>query len=85
MKTIGHIFNTHNDGRKTIGHRMMRKLLTNFGHFLSKTTVHKYMNGILRLFSTVFKKKCRYKKGKQHEIFDNLLNQNFNVSEKNKI
>ena len=65
------------------GHRQMRYFLRKENIIISKTTVHKYMNRELQLFSTVRRKRPRYKKGVQHEIFPNLLRQNF-IAEKPK-
>ena len=44
---------------------------------ISKTTVHKYMNKELRLYSITRKKRPEYRQTKKHKIFDNLLKQNF--------
>ena len=43
------------------------------------------MNKDLNLTAVVMHKKPRYKTCKKHKIFDNLLNQNFCVKEKNKV
>ena len=47
--------------------------------------MHKYMNKHLNLCSVIMRSKPGYKAGKKHKIFDNLLSQNFTVSDKNKI
>ena len=52
---------------------------------ISKTTAHKYLNKELKLSSIARVKRLNYKKGKPHKIFENLLNQNFYVSEPNRI
>lgn len=65
------------------GHRQMRYFLRKENIIISKTTVHKYMNRELQLFSIVRRKKPGYKKGVQHEIFPNLLRQDF-IAEKPK-
>ena len=73
-----------NDG--VFGHRQIKKLLKRLYNIdISKTTVHKYLNKELKLFSIVRTKKPNYKKGKPHKIFENLLNQNFFAAEPNKI
>lgn len=51
---------------------------------LSALTVHHYMKE-LGLRSIVRKKKRPYVKGEQHKVFPNLLNQEFDVDEANKI
>ena len=59
------------------GHRMIRIFLKESGIVLSKVTVHKYMNKILKLRSIVFRKKPGYVKGHAHMVFPNLLKGNF--------
>ena len=68
-----------------LGYRSMAVFLARKGIFLSKTTVHKYMNKELVLTSIVRRKKPGYVKGKPHKIFSNLLNQNFCAAKANKI
>ena len=64
----------------------MSVLLRRYGIYLSKTTVHKYMNKVLNLTAIIMRKKTKYTNlYKKHKIFDNLLNQNFNVNNKNKV
>ena len=74
---IKYIYYTNN---RVIGHRIMGVLLRRYGIYLSKTTVHKYMNKALNLTAVIMRKKTKctnlYKK---HKIFDNLINQNFKV------
>lgn len=79
---IKYIFYNNN---RTVGHRAMRIFLSRYGVHLSKTTVHKYMNKTLNLAAVIMCKKPRYTSGKKHKIFDNLLNQNFIIDEKNKV
>lgn len=79
---IKYIFYNNN---RTVGHRAMRVFLTRYGIFLSKTTVHKYMNKELNLSAVIMRKKPDYTSAKKHKIFDNLLKQNFKVNAKNKI
>ena len=67
-----------------LGHRSMRIFLLRKGIILSKTTVFKYMNKELRLLCICRRRRPGYKKGQAHKIFPNLLNQHFEVSEKNK-
>ena len=52
---------------------------------ISKTTVHKYMNRELHLYSITRKKRPEYTQTKKHKIFDNLLKQNFTVSFSNTV
>lgn len=68
-----------------LGHRNMKVFLARKGIICSKTTVHKYMNKELELTSIVKRKKPNYEKGHAHEIFPNLLNQNFKVDRANHI
>lgn len=68
---IKYIFYNNN---RTIGHRAMRVFLLRYGIYLSKTTVHKYMNKILNLVAIIMRKKPEYTSGKKHKIFNNLLN-----------
>lgn len=67
------------------GYRQIKHFLQKENVLLSKTTVHRYMNGELKLFSIVRRKKPGYKKGKAHEVFPNLLKQNFTVPKPNKV
>lgn len=73
------------NNNRTVGHRAMRIFLSRYGIYLSKTTVHKYMNKALNLAAIIMRKKPGYKSSKKHKIFDNLLKQNFEVHEKNKV
>ncbi len=68
-----------------LGHRSMKVFLERNGINLSKTTVHKYMNQELKLYSICRRSKPGYRKGKPHKIFQNLLNQNFTVSAPNRV
>ena len=69
-----------------LGHRQIKKFLQRLYNInISKTTAHKYLNKELKLSSIARVKRLNYKKGKPHKIFENLLNQNFYVSEPNKI
>jgi putative transposase len=68
-----------------LGHRSMRIFLSRKGIFLSKTTVFKYMNKELRLLCICRRRCPGYKKGHEHKILPNLLNQHFEVIEKNKV
>jgi transposase InsO family protein len=68
-----------------LGHRSMRIFLERKGITLSKTTVFKYMNKELRLFSTCRRKRPGYRKGQAHKIFPNLINQDFKSHERNQV
>lgn len=68
-----------------VGHRGMVIFLTRDGIRGSKTTIHKYMNKELQLYCIPAKKRPKYFDGKKHELFPNLLLQNFNVEEKNTV
>ena len=73
------------NNNRTVGHRAMRIFLSRYGIHLSKTTIHKYMNKHLNLAAVIMRRKPGYNTCKKHRIFDNLLNQNFTVDEKNKV
>ena len=61
----------------------MKIYLERQGYCYSFTTIHKYMNKELGLFSIVCPKKPRYEHGKPHKIFENKINQNFSADEIN--
>jgi putative transposase len=67
------------------GHRQMKFFLEKENIFISKTTVYRYMNREMQLFSIVRKKKPGYRKGMPHETFPNLLQQNFTAPKPNKV
>ena len=73
------------NNNRTVGHRAMRIFLSRYGIHLSKTTIHKYMNKNLNLTAVIMRKRPGYRTCKKHKIFNNLLNQNFSVKEKNKV
>ena len=68
-----------------IGHRFMKTFLARKNIFLSKTTIHKYMNKEMHLYSVCRRKKPNYKKGHPHKLFPNLLKQNFDVNKPNRV
>lgn len=68
-----------------IGHRSMRVFLAREGIYLSKTTVHKYMNRELHLHCICRRRKPGYRKGHAHKLFPNLLGQNFTADRPNQI
>lgn len=68
-----------------LGHRGMCIFLARKNIFLSKTTVHKYMNLELQLACSCRKKPPKYKKGQFHKLFPNLLDREFKIQEKNKV
>ena len=73
--SIKEIYHSYNG---ILGHRMIQVLLFKLKNIrISKTTVHKYMNKELRLYSITRKKRPEYRQTKKHKIFDNLLKQNF--------
>ncbi|CVI72756.1 Integrase core domain protein [Clostridiales bacterium CHKCI001] len=79
---IKRIYYNHN---RIIGHHGMKIFLARKGIYLSKTTVHRYMNQELNLHAVTMRKKGTYVRGERNEIFPNLLKQNFTADEKNKI
>lgn len=82
LKKIGQIY--HEASGKP-GYRMMQKLLENEGIYLSKGTVHKYMNVDLGLKSVTRRKRNNYTTGPvPHKVFENLIKQNFCANARNK-
>ena len=69
----------------SIGHRFMKAFLDRKNIHLSKTTVHKYMNKEMHLYSICRRKKPNYKKGHPHKLFPNLLKQKFVANEPNRV
>lgn len=63
----------------------MNVLLKNKGVNISGTICHKYINVELKLFSVTRRHKPGYHKGTAHNIFENLLKQNFTASSPDKI
>lgn len=59
------------------GYRTMTIYLARRGIHYSPTTIHKYINKELKLYSVVRPKKPNYKRGKPHKVFENKLQQNF--------
>ena len=68
-----------------LGYRSMRVFLARDQIFLSKTTVHKYMNKELHLQCACRRKRPGYKKGHAHRIFPNLLERNFVADKANQV
>ena len=68
-----------------IGHRSMRVFLPRENIFLSKTTIHKYMNRDLQLQCICRKRKPGYQRGHAHKLFPNLVHQNFQADQENQI
>ena len=60
----------------------MRVFLARKNIYLSKTTIHKYMNKQLGLKSILRRKKPGYVKDKAHKVFSNLVNQDFTAESK---
>lgn len=85
QNTFDTIKKIYHETEGRLGHRNMRIFLIRNGIKLSKTTVHRYMNKELGLTSIVKRKKPGYVKGKAHEIFPNLVKQEFTTDMPNKI
>ena len=66
-------------------HRSMRVFLARKQIFLSKNTVHNYMNKALGLHCICRCKRPAYPKGHAHKVFTNLIKQNFTVSQVNRV
>jgi len=82
LRTIERIYH---DTEGKPGHRSIMIFLARKGVFLSKTTIHKYMNKELGLTSIVRRKRPGYVKGNPHKVFPNLLNQNFTARRANQL
>ena len=74
------IYHTHHG---VDGYRSMKIYLERKGYFYSFTTIHKYMNKELRLYSIVRKKKPKQGHEKAHKVFENKLNQEFTAEKPN--
>ncbi len=81
MKQIEDKYHEH---RGTIGYRMICDLLNRQGINCSYGTVYSYMHE-MGLKATILRKKQRYKSGKKHHIFDNLLNRAFSPRKPNQV
>ncbi len=77
---IQELYHTHNG---VDGYRMMKVYLERAGYYLSRLTVHRYMNTELGLKSITRRKKPDYPHGKAHKIFENKLNQDFQAEKIN--
>jgi putative transposase len=79
------IKDTYHEFGGILGYRSMRIFLAREHIFLSKTTVHKYMNKELHLQYVCRRKHPGSKKGHAHKIFPNLLNRSFVADKANKV
>ena len=61
----------------------MTVYLARRGYHYSQTTIHKYMNTEMGLFSVVRPKKPGYRQGKPHKVFENKLRQDFTAEKPN--
>ena len=82
LNTIRDIYHECNG---SIGHRFMKVFLGRRDIYLSKTTVHKYMNKEMKLKSICRRKKPNYKKDNAHRLFPNLLKKNFVAPKPNRV
>lgn len=82
LEKIKYIYYNNN---RIIGHRGMKVFLAREGIYLSKTTVHGYMNQELGLHAVTMRKKQAYVRGEKNKVFPNLLKQNFSADAKNRI
>ena len=82
---LSRIEKIYHDGHGMYGYRKIRKYLTSEGIYLSPATVHKYMNKELGLKSLQRRKRQDVVNYPQHKVFKNLVKQNFNVSEPNRV
>lgn len=81
LAQISEIYHKHNG---IDGYRSMKVYLERRGYDRSCTTIHKYMNGELKLRSIVRPKKLEVESGKPHKVFENLLKQDFFADKPNR-
>ena len=81
LAQISEIYHKHNG---VDGYRSMKVYLERRGYGRSCTTIHKYMNGELKLRSIVRPKKLEVEPGKPHKVFENLLKQDFFADKPNR-
>lgn len=81
LAQISEIYHKHNG---IDGYRSMNVYLERRGYDRSCTTIHKYMNGELKLRSIVRPKKPEVEPGKPHKVFENLLKQDFFADKPNR-
>lgn len=74
QKEIEKIYHEHNG---VDGYRSMTVYLERKGYQYSTTTIHKYMNTELKLYSIVRHKRPETKAGNPHKVFENQLKQKF--------
>ena len=72
---LSEIENIYHSNNGVVGYRSMKAYLERRGIFLSRLTVHKYMNKELGLLSVVRRKKPNYHSGEVHLKFDGDLKQ----------
>ena len=77
---IREIYHEH---RGVDGYRSMTVYLARQGYRYSPTTIHKYMNAEMKLFSIVRPKKPVCRHAKPHKVFDNRLHQDFTAEKPN--
>ena len=77
---IREIYHEH---RGVDGYRSMTVYLARQGYRYSPTTIHKYMNTEMKLFSIVRPKKPVCGHAKPHKVFDNRLHQDFTAEKPN--
>lgn len=82
-KILAEIRKIYHDHGGVDGYRSMRVFLERKNIRLSAPTVHKYMNKELGLLAIVRRKKANHQIGRPHEVFPNLIQQNFTADEIN--
>lgn len=65
------------------GYRAMTVYLARRGYHYNPTTIHKYMNTEMKLFSIVRPKKLGNEHGRPHKVFENKLHQDFTAETPN--
>ncbi len=83
QRTLDNIAEIYHHYNGVPGYRQMRVYLERKGIMLSALKVHKYMNRLLGLRSIVRRRKPGYVKAKAHEVFENLIEQDFSCEEIN--
>lgn len=76
-----HLFHESNG---TMGGKMMHQALINMGHVYSVATIWKYRKE-MQMKSCIRRKRASYTKGDVHHLFPNIIQQQFEVKEANKV
>ena len=80
---LARITSIYHQYKGILGYRMMHNLLIREGFRTSLSTIHKYMNQELKLFSITRKKRFKYTKTGKYRVYENTLNQEFHAKKPN--